>query len=103
MLTRKDLLQLNTKNLTESQIDEQLSYFIKGFPYTHIKASASVEKGIWRFNKEEQDYFIRMWDEYLKEKKHITKFVPASGAASRMFKDLFSFLSASYNAPTTDF
>ena len=33
----------------------------------------------------------------------IVKFVPASGAASRMFKNLFEFLDADYIVPTTDF
>ena len=103
MLTPNDLLQLKAKNLTEAQIDEQLSCFIKGFPYSQIKASASVEKGIKRLTEEEEDCFIKLWDDYLKDEKQVTKFVPASGAASRMFKDLFSFLSASYDVPTTDF
>ena len=103
MLTPNDILQLKTKNLTESQIDEQLSYFIKGFPYSQLKASASVEKGIMLLTEDEQNGYIETWDDYLKDKKQITKFVPASGAASRMFKDLFSFLSAAYDAPATDF
>ena len=103
MLIPSDLLQLKSKNLTESQIDEQLSCFIKGFPFLEIIASASVEKGIMRLTDEEQDGYIKLWDDYLKEKKQITKFVPASGAASRMFKDLFSFLSAPYDVPMTDF
>jgi hypothetical protein len=46
---------------------------------------------------------MEAWNDYLNGKKQITKFVPASGAASRMFKDLFSFLSASYDVPETDF
>ena len=103
MLIPSDLLQLKTKNLTESQIDEQLSYFYKGFPFLEIKASASVDKGIMRLSDDEQDDYIKIWDDYLHEKKQITKFVPASGAASRMFKDLYSFLSASYDVPETEF
>lgn len=103
MLTPNDLLQLRSKNLTEAQIEEQLSFFIKGFPFLDMKASASVDKGIMRLSEEEQDCFIKSWDDYLDGKKLITKFVPASGAASRMFKDLYSFLSASYEVPTTDF
>ncbi|MDR2776082.1 MAG: DUF4301 family protein [Tannerella sp.] len=103
MLKPEDLLQLKEKNLTESRIEEQLNYFIKGFPYLKIKSSASVAKGIWRLTEEEQDSYIKSWDEYLKGEKRITKFVPASGAASRMFKDLFAFLSASRDTPVTDF
>ena len=37
------------------------------------------------------------------EGKKIVKFVPASGAASRMFKNMFAFLTADYDVPTTDF
>jgi hypothetical protein len=103
MFTQNDLLQLKQKNLTEGQIHEQLDFFIKGFPCLEIRASASVERGIMQLSDDEIREYISAWDEYLKGNKRITKFVPASGAASRMFKDLFSFLSADYNIPTTDF
>ena len=103
MLIPSDLLQIKAKNLTEAQMEEQLSFFVKGIPFMEIKASASVERGILRLTKEQQDDYIRTWENYLAEGKTIAKFVPASGAASRMFKDLFSFLSANYDTPTTDF
>jgi hypothetical protein len=103
MLKPKDSLQLKAKNLTENQIEEQLNYFIKGFPFLKIKSSASVERGILRLTEDEQDRYIKSWDDYLKSKRKIMKFVPASGAASRMFKDLFAFLSASYDTPVTYF
>ena len=103
MLITSDLFQLKTKNLTVSQIEEQLSNFINGFPFQQIVSSASVEKGIMRLTDRQQDSYIRSWDAYLSEKKQIVKFVPASGAASRMFKELFKFLSAPCNTPVTDF
>jgi hypothetical protein len=103
MFTQNDLLQFKQRNLTEKQIREQLDLFIKGFPYLEIKASASVEKGIMRLSSAAVGEYISEWDEYLKENKKIMKFVPASGAASRMFKDLYSFLSAEYDVPSTDF
>lgn len=43
------------------------------------------------------------WDAYLAKNKKIVKFVPASGAASRMFKNLYEFLSADYNEPQNAF
>ncbi|MBQ4146684.1 MAG: DUF4301 family protein, partial [Prevotella sp.] len=43
------------------------------------------------------------WNTYKKEGHKIVKFVPASGAASRMFKDMFAFLDAPYDVPTTPF
>ena len=52
---------------------------------------------------EEARVYRNTWNEYLDEGHRVVKFVPASGAASRMFKNLFSFLSADYDEPTTDF
>ena len=103
MLKPDDLLQLTLKNLTETQVEEQLNCFMRGFPFLKIKSFASVDKGILCLTEDEQKEYMEIWDGYLKEKRRITKFVPASGAASRMFKDLYSFLSASYEASETDF
>jgi hypothetical protein len=102
MLKPDDLLQLKSKNLTEAQVERQLDYFITGFPYLKIKSFASVGKGILRLTDEELNGYIEIWNEYLNGNRKITKFVPASGAASRMFKDLYSFLSAPYDIPQTD-
>jgi hypothetical protein len=95
MIKQSDLQQLESKGISIARIDEQLAYFQRGFPYLAIQASASVEKGILYIPENEQDFFLNVWDAYLKENKEIVKFVPASGAASRMFKDLFEFLDAS--------
>lgn len=103
MLNAKDLEQLAAKGISEKQIEEQLACFVKGFPFLEIAASASIEKGILVISKEEQASYMDAWDAYLAENKKIVKFVPASGAASRMFKNLYEFLSAEYNVPTTSF
>ena len=102
-LNHNDIIQIKAMNLTESQIEEQLSFLVEGFPFMEIKAPAIVEKGIMRLTEEQQESFICLWDNYLTSKNRIVKFVPASGAASRMFKDLYSFLSAFYDTPTTTF
>ena len=98
-----DILQFKSMNLTEKQVNEQLKCFIHGFPCLKIKSSATIGKGLFRFSEAERDYYLHLWEDYLLENKTITKFVPASGAASRMFKDLYAFLSALYNIPATDF
>ena len=54
-------------------------------------------------NEEERKQYIDAWNAYKAEGRKIVKFVPASGAASRMFKDMFAFLNADYDVPTTDF
>lgn len=103
MLNAKDLEQLAAKGIGEKQIAEQLSCFVKGFPFLEISASASVEKGILVVPKEQQATYMDAWDAYLAKNKKIVKFVPASGAASRMFKNLYEFLSADYNEPSNSF
>lgn len=103
MLSENDLKQLAEKGISEQQIEEQLACFEKGFPFLEITASASVEKGIKVISKEEQSAYMDAWDNYLNENHKILKFVPASGAASRMFKNLYEFLSAEYDAPETSF
>lgn len=101
MFTSKDLEILKSKGLTQAEIEQQLDDFKKGFPYLKIEASATIDKGILKVKSQDRAKFIETWDNYLQQKKEVLKFVPASGAASRMFKDLFSFLSASYSEPTT--
>ncbi len=103
MLAQKDLELLSAKGISEQQIAEQLECFKKGFPYLEIVASASVDKGIMVISQEDQAMYMDAWDAYLTEDKKIVKFVPASGAASRMFKNLYEFLSAPYNEPETPF
>lgn len=74
-----------------------------GFPFLKLDAAASIEKGILAPDAEEQKAYLAAWDAYKNTDKTIVKFVPASGAASRMFKNLFEFLSAEYDKPTTKF
>jgi hypothetical protein len=103
MLTAHDLNLLASKGISEEQLEEQLARFSKGFPFPQIMASASVEKGIKRVGKDEQLGFINVWDEYLLSGRRVVKFVPASGAASRMFKHLYEFIAAGYEEPQTSF
>ena len=56
-----------------------------------------------RVEEEEEKIYQDAWQDFLNSGKKVTKFVPASGAASRMFKDLFAFLAADYHLPTTSF
>jgi hypothetical protein len=103
MFSKSDLQQLDSKGITVAQVEEQLDRFKKGFPYLPVQASASVQKGILNIVESEQGFFLNTWDAYLGENKEIVKFVPASGAASRMFKDLFEFLAASGATADTPF
>ena len=65
--------------------------------------AASVEKGILAPDTDEQKKYLDAWEAYTQTDKVVVKFVPASGAASRMFKNLFEFLGADYDTPQTNF
>jgi hypothetical protein len=103
MLTKNDLNLIAAKGIPVSQIEEQLTRFTTGFPPLPIIASASVGKGILHVPEDEQRACIKAWKAYLRRKKEVLKFVPASGAASRMFKELFAFLEGGETLPTTPF
>ena len=103
MLTPEDKDLLVKKGISEQQIAEQLACFEKGFPFLELDAAASIDKGIIAPAESELKEYLEAWDTYKQGDKTIVKFVPASGAASRMFKNLFEFLGADYEAPKTDF
>ena len=104
MLTQEDKELLAKKGISEQQIAEQLACFEKGFPFLKLFAAASVEnRGIMLADESAQKNYLAAWDAYKEGDKKIVKFVPASGAASRMFKNMFEFLGADYDVPTTDF
>ncbi|MBM6889824.1 DUF4301 family protein [Bacteroides caecigallinarum] len=104
MLTQEDKDLLAKKGISEQQIAEQLACFEKGFPYLKLFAAASVEnRGIMLIGEDAKKTYLAAWDSYKESDKKVVKFVPASGAASRMFKNMFEFLGADYDVPTTDF
>jgi hypothetical protein len=103
MLSQQDLQQIAQKGISEEQINQQLNEFKTGFPFLKLKAAASIEDGIVATSEQDKQSYIQAWDDYKKNGHKIVKFVPASGAASRMFKDMFAFVDADYDTPTTAF
>jgi len=94
MLTEQDKIQLEQKGITEQQVLEQLKQHKTGFPYSDIQRPATPGDGIIVIDKSEENKYLQIFNEELKTGLDICKFVPASGAATRMFKDLYSFLEA---------
>lgn len=103
MFDDKDLALFASKGIGESTVLKQLEDFKKGFPFLELKAAASAGNGICVLQPAEMQQYIESWENYRSENHKITKFVPASGAASRMFKDLFAFLSSNCESPQTPF
>lgn len=87
----KDLDQIMQRGSSAAIVEKQIACFKKGFPWMKIVGPATPERGIMVLSEDE----VKEAVEYSKTAKydHACKFVPASGAASRMFKDMFSGLS----------
>ena len=95
MLTNDDVLQIESRGATVSNVKAQMDRFKSGFPWMKIVAPATDKKGIAVLSEQQAKEAAAYY-----EHAHINgkcKFVPASGAASRMFKDLFSGLSTLEN------
>ena len=99
MFTPSDLEQLAQRGISVEKAEKQLESFRTGFPSLDIVAPASVKDGILAPKKAEQEQYIAAWEEYCKGDHKILKFVPASGAASRMFKNLFEYLDNGIETP----
>jgi hypothetical protein len=90
MLKQKDLDQIQDKGISVERINKQIDNFKKGFPYANLIKPAIIADGIIALSKKETDDLAIFYQSEIKDKK-VVKFVPASGAASRMFKALFEF------------
>lgn len=89
MFTLEDQLQLQEHGITADAAALQIETFKKGFPFLEVTEPAVVSNGIMRLECDEVDDLI---DIYRSFEGNVYKFVPASGAATRMFKDLFEAL-----------
>lgn len=85
----KDIRQIENTGLSLRQIEKQIDTFRKGTPYLRLKRPCTVGDGIKKFTKQSFADSIRMFDQNA-GKKRIMKFVPASGASTRMFKALIA-------------
>ena len=86
MLSEQHSQQIQARGIAVETFETQLENFKKGFPYLTIEAAATPAKGIKVLSEQEQQDYISIAENY---KGNVCKFVPASGAATRMFKDLF--------------
>ena len=91
MFTEKDLQQIEKHGLTPDAVERQLENFRRGFPFLNVVRAASPGDGVLVVGAAEADAAV---ERYEKESAGlgVVKFVPASGAATRMFKELFEFV-----------
>lgn len=91
IFSEKDIKQIEQKGLTLKKVKQQIEVFEKGIPYANLVEEASIDNGIRKLSLEDIQQF-KSYFESKKDKISILKFVPASGAATRMFKFLYQFL-----------
>lgn len=101
MFNEIDIKQITEHGITPERIEEQLQRFREGFPYLNISRSAVVGDGIVRLTDSETTSWSERYRQ-MRNQKRIVKFVPASGAATRMFKALFEFLNSGTMTPTIE-
>ena len=90
MFTQKDLTQLTARGMAPERVEEQLEAFCTGFPYLAIDRAAVVGDGIRKLDAEKAAELAVLYGKSVC-RLSVEKFVPASGAASRMFKELYEY------------
>ncbi len=90
-LSEKQIEQLEKKGISENLLRLQLERFQKGFPVVKLDRPAIVNDGIVPLNKLDQENLVNHYEERVSNLT-VIKFVPASGAATRMFKFLHELL-----------
>jgi hypothetical protein len=90
MFTKKDIADMEQRGISPETVKAQVSGFIKGFPPVIIDRPARPGDGIAVPDEDKMQALMELYD-LMRTKRQFLKFVPASGAATRMFKSLFSW------------
>lgn len=93
MFSEKDAMQLMEKGISRQQLEWQLEMFHNGVPEFRLDREATIKDGIIKLSDSDLEKHRKFYDEI--DGLSVIKFVPASGAASRMFKGLYEFIEAS--------
>lgn len=93
MFTSQDLEQLKSKGISLDKAESQITSFVDGFPFLPIARAATLGDGIFTLTSDAAALNAHMWDKATQNSElRVVKFIPASGAATRMFKEYFEFV-----------
>ncbi len=92
MFSQKDEIQIKERGSKLDEVRNQVEKFRKGFPFLKVEEAATVGHGIIGVADEEVKEYGDHYDQKVQNGIIPLKFVPASGAASRMFKSLYEAL-----------
>lgn len=101
MFTRDEITQIEAHGLSVAQVEQQIENFRAGFPALPVVRAAAGGDGVQQLSTEEIAAAEARYEERRKELRTI-KFVPASGAATRMFKELFEYVNDDKRTPGID-
>ena len=100
MFKSEDISQIAAHGSQTEVIRQQIENFNTGFPFLKLTEAASNYHGIIKLSESEIQKYISIFEERNSKKLELLKFVPASGASTRMFKSLFSALDDLRNGKT---
>ena len=100
-LSVEDLVQIENLGISASRVEKQLENFRVGFPFLHVCRAAGASDGISVLSDTQREQYRRLY-ESASDGKKIVKFVPASGAATRMFKELYEFVNEGRRTASVD-
>ena len=86
--SRDDHLQMQHLSISVEQVKAQIRIFQKPLFFARLRRPCTLGDGIQQISPDKLDHYIELHGAAAREGRFI-KFVPASGAASRMFKLLF--------------
>lgn len=92
MIQETDLKQLKEKGISVDAMEKQISRFKEGFPPLIAERPATLTNGIIELSEESIHSLKKLYQKEINQGLEPLKFVPASGAATRMFKSLYQFL-----------
>lgn len=101
MFNHEDTLQIEARGLSVAEVEKQIDNFRNGFPPLPIVRAASGGDGVLQLNDDEIKDAEELYNSRVKTLRTI-KFVPASGAATRMFKELFEYVNDNKRTPGID-
>ena len=92
MFKPEDINQVVARGSQIDLVEQQIGNFKSGFPFLKLTEAASQYHGLIQLSEAEIEKYVAIFEKKVAEGIDLLKFVPASGAASRMFKSLFTAL-----------
>ena len=101
MFTEQDIALIEARGVSIEEVTQQIENFRKGFPSLPVVRAASGGDGVKQLSDQEVDAAEVLYNSRMEQLRTI-KFVPASGAATRMFKELFEYVNDDKRTPGID-